>query len=182
MKPARPKPPTRRVFFALWPDDATRRMLDALARDAHGAFGGRRMRAETLHMTLAFIGDIEAARLDALAAAAAGLDAPGAFAMRIDQLRCWRHNRIVWCGPSVMPPELERVATELRDRLLAIDVAVEARPFAAHGTLLRNADCSRSAPGWQPFDWPVRDFVLVESNLDAAGARYEVIGRWPLKA
>ena len=170
----------RRIFFALWPDADTRARLDALAVKAHAAFGGRRMRSDTLHMTLAFIGDIDAARVDLALAAAGGLGPQPAFSMTIDQLRCWRHNRIVWCGPKVVPAVLAETASLLGERLAATGFRLDARAFAAHATLLRNADCSRGGPDFVPFDWEVGQIVLVESSLAADGARYDLIGRWPL--
>lgn len=170
----------QRVFFALWPDGAAVEALDALARVAHEAFSGRRMRRDTLHMTLAFIGDVDAARVADLHAAAGRATLPDAFTMRIDQVRCWRHNHIVWCGPSAMPAQLAGLAASLAGELGQAGIRLEARAFAAHATLLRNADCAGLAPAFEPFDWPVADFVLVESNPATAGARYAVIGRWPL--
>lgn len=170
----------RRVFFALWPEEGTRASLAALARKAHQRFGGRPMHADALHMTMTFIGDIEAALVDAAQAAAGELGAQPAFSMAIDQLRCWRHNRIVWCGPRALPPALAETARLLRERLSAAGFQLESRPFAAHATLLRNADCSRAVPDFEPFGWEVKQFVLVESSLTAAGARYTIVGRWPL--
>lgn len=170
----------RRVFFALWPDAGTRARLDALAGTAHAAFGGRRMRADTLHMTLAFIGDIDAARLDLALAAADALGVQPAFSISIDQLCCWPRNRIVWCGPRVVPPALAESSRLLGERLSIAGFRLDTRPFAAHATLLRDADCARRAPAFLPFDWDVGQIVLVEADLAPAGARYTIIGRWPL--
>ena len=58
-------PATQRLFFALWPDDATRDALDRTGKWLHRHWGGRRMRADTLHLTLAFLGDTPAAARDA---------------------------------------------------------------------------------------------------------------------
>lgn len=138
------------------------------------------MRAESLHMTLAFIGEIDAARVDVALAAGDRLGARPGFSMSIDQLRCWRHNRILWCGPRIVPAPLAETARLLGEHLSVAGFRLEARPFAAHATLLRNADCSRSAPDFVPFGWEVRQIVLVETDLTSAGARYEIIGRWPL--
>jgi 2'-5' RNA ligase len=41
-------------------------------------------------------------------------------------------------------------------------------------------------PAWgtsllpQSIGWPVREFVLAESRLSSSGARYQIVGRWPL--
>ena len=53
----------------------------------------------------------------------------------------------------------------------------------AHVTLLRHARCekARDLPaGDLRIEWPVRDFVLVESDLQPEGANYRILGRWPL--
>ena len=51
-----------RLFFALWPpEDLSRALADgaeALAR----RFGGKPARRETIHLTLAFLGEVDAAR------------------------------------------------------------------------------------------------------------------------
>ena len=49
------RPETRRLFFALWPDEATRERMAALLKALRGA-RGRAVKAEKLHVTLAFIG------------------------------------------------------------------------------------------------------------------------------
>lgn len=138
------------------------------------------MRADTLHMTLAFLGDVAAARVDSVLRVGDGLQRLPALSMSIDQLRCWRHNRIVWCGPTAFPDALGGIAAQLGQRLSAEGFGLEARPFAAHATLLRNADCTRAAPAFEAFEWKVNRIVLVESSLAAAGARYAIVGRWPL--
>lgn len=170
----------RRIFFALWPDAGTRARLEALSGKAHGVFGGRCMRADTLHMTLAFIGDVEPARVDAALATGDGIRPQRAFSMTIDQLRCWHHNRIVWCGPQVVPAALADIASLLREHLSVAGFKIEPRPFAAHATLLRDADCRCTAPEFMSFEWAVSEIVLVEASPAAAGARYGTIGRWAL--
>lgn len=170
----------RRVFFALWPDADTCTRLEALAGKAHAAFGGRRMLADTLHMTLAFIGQIDAARVDLALASADGIGSHRAFSMTIDRLRCWPHNRIVWCGPRTVPAALTDVSSLLCEQLSNAGFRLESRPFAAHATLLRNADCSCAVPEFVPFEWKVGQVVLAEASLASAGARYRIVGRWPL--
>lgn len=173
-------PNRRRIFFALWPEEGTRGLLEELSSRAHAVFGGRRMRTETLHMTLAFIGEVNAGCADVAQAGSDWLSSQRAFSMTIDQLRCWRHNRIVWCGPRQVPASLAGIARSLCERLGAAGFKLEARPFAAHVTLLRNADCRGVAPEFVPFEWKARQIVLVESLPLGGGARYEIIGRWLL--
>lgn len=173
-------PDSHRVYFALWPGDDVARQFDEAGRWGHEALGGRRMRRETLHLTLAFVGDVAPGRLEALRDIAASIRLP-AFAQSFDRLQCLPRKKIFWAAASAISPELRDLAAALNERLEAADFRTEDRPFAAHVTLLRHARCERM-PQVESLhiEWPVRDFVLVESELRPEGAGYRVIGRWPL--
>src|SRR3546814_10607201 len=49
-------PAQARLFFALWPGPALAATLAHWAAQAQAACGGRAMRPDTLHLTLAFLG------------------------------------------------------------------------------------------------------------------------------
>ncbi|BBO20825.1 MAG: hypothetical protein AMXMBFR31_30470 [Candidatus Desulfobacillus denitrificans] len=174
-------PDSRRIFFALWPDEAVARQFDEAGRCAHETLGGRRMRRETLHLTLAFVGSIATARLQALCDIAAAVRLP-AFALHFGRLECLRRKKIAWAAADV-PPGLHDLVRSLAAGMKAAGFRTEERPFAAHVTLLRHARCekARDLPaGDLRIEWPVRDFVLVESDLQPEGANYRILGRWPL--
>lgn len=151
------------------------------------------MRRDTLHMTLAFIGDVPAERVGILQQAAAGLtNSP--FTLMLDHLACWRHNRIAWVGCSQAPLPLLTLVGKLAERLADAGLPLEARDFAAHVTLLRNARCLPLAQA-ETITWPVCDFVLAETKLvpqrvlapgsklpggTNEGAHYHIVDRWPL--
>lgn len=176
------KAESRRLFFALWPDSAGADALDGLARAAHRSHGGRPTGHADLHLTLAFLGDVTPDRQAVAEAAAAGV-AAATFDFAIDRLGCWKHNRILWAGCSETPPALAILARDLATRLRTAGFALEERAFAPHVTLLRKADCAKALPTMRtPVPWPVREFVLAESRPTPGGARYTVIGRWPLGA
>ena len=165
----------RRLFFAVWPDAPAVKYLHEAARDAQRHCGGRLMCRETLHLTLAFLGEVPAARVaDATAVADDMSFAP--FTLTLDRLDYWKHNRILWAGGE--SAELAMLATSLGDGLRAAGFRLDARPFVAHLTLLREARCE-APPVADPVAWPVREFTLVESNLAPGGSRYDIIGRWP---
>ncbi|AKU11952.1 2-5 RNA ligase [Azoarcus sp. CIB] len=168
-----------RVFFAIWPAPAIARRLHQEGERAHGLTGGRRMRRDTLHLTLAFIGDIPRERLEELRAAAHKVAFPP-FTLRLDRIAGWRHNHIVWAGASELPGELESLVTQLNAALAEGGFPVEHRKFAAHVTLLRNARGEFSATALDPpIEWPVGEFVLVESDPKPEGAHYTVLESWP---
>jgi 2'-5' RNA ligase len=161
------QPETQRLFFALWPDDATRDALDHTGKWLHRYWGGRRMRAETLHLTLAFLGATRTAELPALRAVLDGLDVP-AFSLRLDQVGFWPGNRIAWLTPGAPPAGLATLAGELRAGLQAAGVSFDPRPFFPHVTLLRNSS-GGMASACQPVHWHVDRVALLESG--SAGGR-----------
>lgn len=170
----------QRVFFALLPDEDVARQFDEAGILAHGVLGGRRMRRDTLHLTLAFIGDVAPGRLETLRHIAGDIGLP-AFDLVFDRLQCLPRKNICWAAAGTVSPVLHVLAAALGVRLRAADFRTEARPFAAHVTLLRHARCDRDPPsGDLHIVWPVRDYVLVESELRPEGARYRILQHWPL--
>jgi 2'-5' RNA ligase len=169
---------TRRVFFAVWPDWVAVESLAVTALAAQKICGGRASRPETLHLTLAFLGNVAVSRLPAATAAAAGISSES-FVLTLDHLGYWRHNRVLWAGGTAAPLTAlaGNLVTALRDR----DFQLDGRPFAPHVTLVRDARCRKLPELDATATWLVREFVLAESHLSAAGACYEIVGRWPLR-
>ena len=172
------KPDTLRLFFALWPDKATRDALNRTGKWLHQHWGGRRLRADTLHITLAFLGSTPADQLERLAACADTVKSE-AFELTLDQAGYWRHNRIGWLGASEMPPPHLDLVGALNVALQDAGFPVDARPHVPHVTLLRNS-AGGEVPECTPVVWPISEFVLVVSRTETDGAHYDVIRRWPL--
>ena len=170
-------PQPLRLFFALWPEDATRAALAGWSSAIHRQSGGRATRAETIHLTLAFLGDTDPARLPELEAAAARVR-PRRFEFVLDEPGCWSHNKIAWAGATHVPEELERLVADLRAALVAAGFRFDPKPFVPHLTLIRKARPGFKLPVLAPILWPVREFVLVRSVLRAGGSEYVLQGRW----
>ena len=171
-------PDTLRLFFALWPDDTTRDALNRTGKWLHQHWGGRRMRDDTLHITLAFLGGTPAEQLNALVACADAVRTD-AFELVLDQSGYWRHNRIGWLGASETPPQHFELVGALNAALQAAGFPVDARPHVPHVTLLSNY-AGGEMPECTPVVWPISEFVLVVSRAETDGAYYDVIRRWPL--
>ena len=168
-----------RLFFALWPPPTTIAALDAWAKGAQILVGGRPTRPESIHLTLAFLGDVAEARVeDAIGAARSVRGAR--HALPIERAKVWMHNRVGWVGPQRTPRVLTHLTDSLRERLLAQGFAIESRPFSAHVTLLRNAAKSSRLPPLPALEWPVDEFTLVRSRLSQKGSSYEVLARFGL--
>jgi 2'-5' RNA ligase len=169
-----------RLFFALWPEGAAAASLRAWAEKARAATGGVATRAERIHVTLAFLGDVDPARMADAIAAAREVRAD-AHEIVLSEARYWPHNRIVWAGPASVPPATAALAAQLRDRLRERGFALEKRDFVVHVTLLRKASLA-PLPPFEPLRWPAGEFVLVCSRLAQGGSGYEIVERFGLAA
>jgi RNA 2',3'-cyclic 3'-phosphodiesterase len=175
---------TSRVFFALWPDKGTREKLQAESLRLHQLVGGRVTHPDTLHLTLVFIGEVENGQMEAIGHAASQASS-ASFDLNFDRVECWRHNHIAHLGVCQPPEALFHLVGTLSAGLRDAGIAFDARSYVPHITLVRKADCKRFGhanenPALLPIFWPARDFVLVRSSLRPEGARYELVGRWPL--
>jgi 2'-5' RNA ligase len=172
--------PTARLFFAIWPDGAVRDQLDKVSLGLHHACGGRRTRAATIHLTLAFLGEVELGRIPPLLELASRVGG-AAFELRLTRFDWWRKKRIAWAAPERVPAALSALVEDLTARLKEADFPVDERPYSPHVTLVRKADCRLAEFSSSPIEWPVEEFVLVRSVMGEDGSNYEMIGRWPLQ-
>jgi len=166
-----------RLFFALWPDDAVRAALTGRAVAIQRVAGGRATRAESIHLTLAFLGDVDPGRLDALKSAAAEVSLQP-FDLVLDDAGYWKHNRIAWAGATQVPAALDRLVAGLRAALAGGQFAFDPKPFVPHLTLVRKARGGSAMPAVVPVRWRVSDFVLVRSVIGPEGSNYLVEARW----
>jgi 2'-5' RNA ligase len=175
------KPPTLRLFFALWPSSAECSALSAWHSPLRLLCGGRVMRTDTLHSTLVFLGDVEESRLEALLLAAQETNWQG-FELKLTTAHYWGHNHIAFAAPDATPPQLAELVKELESRLRKHRFHFEKRPYKPHVTLLRNAQWSDAPLPLMPaVSWKFNNFVLVQSMRDEGGAaHYEVLARFPM--
>ena len=165
-----------RLFFALWPPPDTAKALAAWAHEVQQQAGGRATAEETIHLTLAFLGEADPAKAIAAARRVRGTR----FDLPLDTSQYWKHNKIVWVGPRTPPPPLQSLAAQLHQALTEDAFTLEKRAFAAHITLLRKASLPHSLPDLPPLCWPAHDFVLVRSTSGGTGSRYEIVERFLL--
>lgn len=170
-----------RVYFALWPDAATAQQLYSAAAPLRATCGGRAMQVDTLHLTLAFIGDIPRTQIPHLLALGGEVDL-AAFSITIDMAALWARQHLVWGGPSQPPKALLELADQLSQHLQAAGVLLDRRVFKPHVTLIRRCEHNIAECAFGPVEWKVKSFVLVESLRDsvAVGARYRTLAKWPL--
>jgi len=166
-----------RLFLALEPPQALRERLGELADVAKVHCGGRRVPDESLHLTLAFLGEVPEARTEALSAWVARRPvSPGEW--RLDAWGTFRGPGIVWVGGRWADRSLVQLHESLWDELEAFGFSDGPRHFMPHVTLLRRARQleTRNLPAVD-LTWPWRRLSLVRSFTDNEGARYETLAR-----
>ncbi|MGH8396734.1 MAG: RNA 2',3'-cyclic phosphodiesterase [Gammaproteobacteria bacterium] len=173
------EPETERLFFAFWPDEAVRHAIYKETRHAVRASGGRPVPLENFHVTLAFLGSVDAAAVVAVREAAAEIRSEP-FKLCLDRLGFWKEPRVVWLGADKIPDSGSRLALSLLAALKARGLKPDPKPFKPHVTLARKISKPGELGTIDPIHWSVRDFVLVRSVTHPEGSEYQPLAAWPL--
>jgi len=168
-----------RVFFALWPDDAVRAALAALAGEVARETGGRPPAQSNVHLTLAFLGEQPARRVDALLDLASSLGGTR-FALSLDEIGCFRRSGVAWLGASAPQPDLLALQMDLALALRHDGFPVDERPYTPHLTLARRIRAPIHRNLTKPIVWAVSSFALVASELGGKAPTYRTLADWPL--
>ncbi|MCE2405104.1 MAG: RNA 2',3'-cyclic phosphodiesterase [Dehalococcoidia bacterium] len=184
-----------RAFVAVDISQEARRTLAEAVDSLHGRgiSGVRWVRPSAIHLTLKFLGEVDASLtpgiMDALGRAASGRPP---FRLGLSGLGAFPRPeapRTIWAGLEGDLGELEGLQRDVdREVSPAAGVPAEKRPFLPHLTLGRVrdrvssaqrrsiADALRRAALAQPPPWTVARLHLVRSNLTPGGAVYDILG------
>ena len=168
-----------RLFFALWPDQGLQHAMGDWVRSAHCVCGGRKIPDEKLHVTLAFLGEVEAARYSSLVDIGSAVSA-ATFELSFDRIAYWRHNRIVYAAANGIPAALATLAGALTERLGGAGLPIDRRTFMPHVTLLRDAKRAPPQAETGPLVWRVGALSLVETIRRQGKHAYQVRESWTL--
>jgi 2'-5' RNA ligase len=177
------------VALAVEPDwDDLQQTLRALAADpAHGL---RLLRPEDLHITLKFLGKVPLERVpDVTRIAREAADQSSPFQVKLQGVGWFRNAIWVSVEEEAKAHPLTRLAGLLDLQLAASGFPAETRPYRPHLTLARLAPGARirlsalgeefGARGWGAL--PVTAIHLYRSQTLPEGARYTIVGSWPLR-
>lgn len=174
--------PSSRLFFALWPDEETRQVLVRLSEFMQISQSGRAnefkwTQPHNLHVTLVFLGQVEAATGLLLKQAVAGIGATP-FELIFDRLSYWSQPKVLCLTAQQPAPAIMELVVALNDAVSGCGLQPDARPYSPHITLARHA---RYLPeiAIEPLVWRVESFCLVESCSEADGVFYRVLQEWP---
>ena len=187
-----------RAFIAIELSDDAKRALTALIQSLRGRRidGLRLVRPEGIHLTLKFLGDIDASRVPRIADALAVVSArhtpfrltlaePGFFP-NADRAR------VLWIGVGGDMHQLRQLQRDVDETLAALGFAAEKRPFNPHLTIARMRDSAARADRRRAADaiaaYPLPDGIaisanavsLMQSELRPGGAVYTRIAHAPL--
>jgi 2'-5' RNA ligase len=183
-----------RVFVALEIPSAVRENLAALLESLRAVSPQTRwVRAENLHVTLRFIGEVAEAKLAAIRGALASVLSEQPITLDFRGLGFFpseKHPRVFWAGIEASP-NLSVLAAEIDKAMEKLGVPVEKRPFSPHLTLarfeapklpekLRAAIQKNAARDFGSLR--TTQFHLIESKLKSSGAEYTTVESFPFAA
>jgi len=169
----------QRLFFALWPDDSLRHTLYKVTRHTLRLSGGRPVQPANFHITLAFLGNLDADGERQARQAADSLDAEP-FELQLDRLGFWPEPGMLWVGSTQVPVAVQTLAAELVKALRMRGLEPDPQPFIPHLTLARKVVQPGQLGELRPLHWQVQEFALLRSLTHAHGSKYQPLAFWPL--
>jgi 2'-5' RNA ligase len=162
---------TKRLFFALWPDQRQRETLRDVINSVAKTVEGRAVDRRDWHVTLAFIGTFPEQRVPYLLERASEI-AVEPFRLNFDRLEFWPRPKIASLVTATVPPELQALVDSLNEVLRDLGIKPEDRTYRPHITVVRNARtfaterlAQRTTTEWSSFE-------LVESVSAPGGVTY----------
>jgi len=178
-----------RLFVAVPLTDDARHALSGLIRTAApGGLPGRPVPPPNWHLTLRFLGDVDAVGRDRMVAALDQADLGEPFTVAWDGLGAFprpRRATVLWVGADRGADHLERLAATTEEAASSAGFAAEDRPFRPHLTLSRvrpHQDVTSLLESVSSLrvSMPVGRIVMYRSHLGRGGATYEEIEEFPL--
>lgn len=170
---------TDRIFFALFPDQMAKKQFAEQTKLLIPLCGGRPIQQKQLHLTLLFLGNVAKSQIELLKQVQN--ISISKFVLTLNEIRYWKHNKIVFVRSSHYPAELFDLHALLRNELLATGLKFEERMYKPHATLIRKAECPIQTDLRNPIQWLVNEWFLVQSRTTCRGVDYRMLARWQLR-
>ncbi len=176
--PRNPGRPFKRLFFALPVNDAQRRAL-AQWRSGLALRSGKPVPADNFHVTLLFLGDVDAVQVPAICAAVDQLPLPAAMPrLLLDRLHVWQRASALVLEAQQTPFVLLQLVYGLQQAMLPLGLQAPSREYRPHLTLARDyRNCPPEATSAPEFYLAPEHFTLYESRKGA----YWPLAQWPLR-
>jgi len=168
-----------RIFFAALPDASTRERT-ATAADALSLEPAARLVShENYHVTLAFVGEVPATQTSILREIGSAQRSAN-FSLRFDACEYWPKPEVVVAVARAIPPALHRLWQELHRKLAVYGWALDPKRLRPHVTIAKKVSQAPVLQAMPSFEWPVREFFLMRSNVSGAHPAYTVVDTWQL--
>ena len=170
-----------RLFFALWPEADVVRQFAHTASQMTLTNPGRLVNPGNYHLTLAFIGEVDASTLPVLRQIGAAQRA-SCCNIVFDGVEYWPKPEVIVSTAGEIPNALGELSAQLYEALLRQCLVTRSpeRPLRAHVTLARKVSQAPVLPTMSSFLWPVNSFGLASSNTTGVQSVYTVLDTWPL--
>lgn len=175
-----------RTFIAVDLDTPTRDTVAQLLRRVADALPHARVvTPDTLHITLAFLGELDDERLASATEATRAAESVAPFSLALGRVGVFGPDhapRVIWLAIGGQERRLRMLQRQVTRALAARAFALDTRPFAPHLTLARlsapldetaamrlrqlRSETPQAAP------WRVDDLRVMRSDLDVARVRY----------
>ena len=162
---------TKRLFFALWPDNRQRDRLRDVINSVAKTVEGRAVDRRNWHVTLPFIGQLDERQIPDLQELAAQVQVEP-FRLVFDRLEFWARPKVACLAAAAVPTELENLVSSLNDVLHLVGVSPEDRTYRPHITVSRNARAFTTERLAQRVTTQWSGFELMESVSGAGGVAY----------
>jgi len=162
---------TRRLFFALWPDDRQRDRLRDVINSVAKTVEGKAVDRRNWHVTLPYIGDIDEDQIPDLQEYSSRIEVQP-FRLGFDRLEFWARPKIACLAAASVPSELEELVESLNSVLQIVGVVPEDRTYRPHITVSRNARAFTTERLSQRAMTEWSGFQLMESNPIRGGVSY----------
>lgn len=162
---------SKRLFFALWPDDRQRDQLRNVISPAAKLVEGSAVYRGSWHVTLVFLGDVPDERIPEIQAIARAVKFEP-FRTRFDKVEYWPRPKVAVLSASTVPTELQHLVLSLETMLEKLEVPLDTRTFRPHITIVRRARPFETQRLAQPALVEWSGFELMESVPEPGGSRY----------
>lgn len=185
-----------RLFIAIaFDEDVVERIAEVQRRLGETLEAGVVVPAENVHITLAFLGEIDEDDLVAVEDALDDVRSTLNFDLVFDHIDTFGSHAkgpgsTTWWLGTKPSKQLDHLQKEIADKMSKLGVELEHRAFVPHVTLVRHASsCARENAeqtmqelveklSANPITTRVSAYCLMESQLTPEGARYQQICSW----
>lgn len=170
---------SKRLFFALWPDEQVIQNINQHAIKYFADCQGRMLKKSNWHITLAYFGATDNNTQICLQEKAEQVKSQP-FEVNLSKCGFWPRPQVAWLAPEETPVALKELAHSLQHIIQPCGFKPETREYQPHITLVRKAKVAPAISDIAPINWQVTRFCMVESKTHAEGPEYQVLKSWDL--